>query len=218
MGKVFYYYGTMKSSKTANLLMVYHNYVEKGIKPILVKPSTDTRSGNLQVSSRVGISEVADFKVPYDGNSHNWVYEIMESAIKSNRPILLDECQFFSKDFVKELCSWAHDLNKPVVVMAYGLLLNFGGDLFEGSKAWIENCDSLREVKTICKYCGRKATHNVLFINNKPTFDTSSGDTFIGDTEYEVVCSEHWEELHSYTKNQSIITFNEDFVKRHYGL
>lgn len=196
MGKVFYYYGTMKSSKTANLLMVYHNYTEKGIKPILVKPSQDTRSGDNIVSSRVGIEEEATYSVGKEHPKEVAGY-ILATAMKQDRPILLDECQFFSPEFINALCLGNHirvkgDTNKNGVIMAYGLLTNFGGKLFEGSKAWLENADNIREVKTICDYCGKKATHNLLLVDNKPYFDTSKGDTIIGDTNYKVVCSDHW--------------------------
>lgn len=189
MGKVFYYYGTMKSSKTANLLMVYHNYTEKGIKPILVKPQSDTRSGEKTIASRVGISEEADYVIPSDLPDYSdWVYELVGDACINNRPVLIDECQFLSPIFVNELC----DSTEGLTIMAYGLLTNFGGNLFEGSKVWVERADDIREVKTICDYCGKKATHNLLLVDGKPMFDTSKGDVVIGDTNYKVVCSEHW--------------------------
>lgn len=196
MGKVFYYYGTMKSSKTANLLMVYHNYMEKGIKPILVKPSQDTRSGDTIVSSRVGIEEEATYSVGKEHPKEIAGY-ILATAMEQDRPILLDECQFFSPEFINALCLGNSirvkgDASENGIIMAYGLLTNFGGKLFEGSKAWLENADDIREVKTICDYCGKKATHNLLLVDGKPYFDTSKGDTIIGDTNYKVVCSDHW--------------------------
>lgn len=176
--------------------MVYHNYTEKGIKPILVKPSQDTRSGDTIVSSRVGIEEEATYIVGKEHPKEVAGY-ILETAMEQDRPILLDECQFFSPEFIDALCLGNHirvkgDTNKNGIIMAYGLLTNFGGKLFEGSKAWLENADNIREVKTICDYCGKKATHNLLLVDNKPYFDTSTGDTIIGDTNYKVVCSDHW--------------------------
>jgi len=196
MGKIFYYYGTMKSSKTANLLMVYHNYTEKGINPILVKPSQDTRSGDTIVSSRVGIEEEATYSVGKEHPKEVAGY-ILATAMEQDRPILLDECQFFSPEFINALCLGnsirvKRDTSENGVIMAYGLLTNFGGKLFEGAKAWLENADDIREVKTICDYCSKKATHNLLLVDGKPFFDTSGGDTIIGDTNYKVVCSEHW--------------------------
>lgn len=189
MGKTFYYYGVMKASKTANLLMVYHNYTEKGIKPILVKPQSDTRSGANTIASRVGISEEADYVIPSNLPDYlDWVHGLVGDAKVNNRPVLIDECQFLSPIFVNELCDSAEDLT----IMAYGLLTNFGGNLFDGSKAWVERADDIREVKTICDYCGKKATYNLLLVDGKPFFDTSGGDTIIGDTNYKVVCSDHW--------------------------
>lgn len=97
MGKTFYYYGTMKSSKTANLLMVYHNYTEKGIKPILVKPEEDTRSRT--VSSRVGIEEEATYSVGKEHPKEIAGY-ILATAMEQDRPILLDECQFLAQNLL----------------------------------------------------------------------------------------------------------------------
>lgn len=193
MNKIFYYYGTMKASKTTNLLMVYHNYEDKGIKPLLVKPETDTRTS--KVTSRVGIEEKANYTV---GNEHpkEVAGYILATAIEQNVPILLDECQFFSPDFVKYLCEGMKDLlskknRSNVCIMAYGLLKNFMGNLFKGSIAWLEFADNIREIKTICARCNSKATYNVLFKDGKVITHATS-DVFIGDLEYVPMCSFCW--------------------------
>lgn len=193
MIKVFYNYGTMKSSKTANLLMVYHNYQDKGINPILIKPALDTRSK--YVESRVGIKEKADYVVHNNGHFEETAGHIFETARYNNQPILLDEAQFFDPKFVKKLGYLAHSYDgkdaNNVSIMAYGLLTNFMGRQFKGSSAWIEEADDIREIKTVCELCNHKATRNALF-KEGVMVTNSDTDVVIGDLQYKVLCPYHF--------------------------
>ena len=192
MIKISYFYGVMDSSKTANLLMTAHNYESKGIVPLLVKPALDTRSKYIE--SRIGLKKVADYVIA-KGNAIADSEKIFKNAIKDDRPILLDECQFFEPEFIDNLCELAHSywLNKAknVSIMAYGLLTDFMGKLFDGSKAWLENADDIREIKTTCAYCNHKAVYNALFKNGKLVIDSNS-DIMIGDDEYKSLCPYHY--------------------------
>ena len=192
MIKISYLYGAMDSSKTANLLMTCHNYEAKGVNPLLVKPALDTRSKYIE--SRIGLKKVADYVVK-KGNAIADSEKIFKKAIKDDRPILLDECQFFEPEFINNLCDLVHSYwlgkAKNVSVMAYGLLTNFMGKLFDGSKTWIENADNIREIKTICAFCNHKAVYNALFKDGKLVTDGDS-DIVIGDNEYKPLCSCHY--------------------------
>jgi len=192
MIKTSYFYGTMNSSKTANLLMTCHNYEAKGVNPLLVKPALDTRSKYIE--SRIGLKKVADYVIA-KGNAVADSEKIFKNAIKDDRPILLDECQFFEPEFINNLCELAHSywLNKAknVSIMAYGLLTDFMGKLFDGSKAWLENADNIREIKTTCAYCNHKAVYNALFKDGKLVIDGDS-DIVIGDDEYKSLCPYHY--------------------------
>jgi len=192
MIKTSYFYGTMNSSKTANLLMTCHNYEAKGVNPLLVKPALDTRSKYIE--SRIGLKKVADYVI-IKGNAIADSEKIFKNAIKDDRPILLDECQFFEPEFINNLCELAHsywlDKAKNVSIMAYGLLTDFMGKLFDGSKAWVENADNIREIKTVCAYCNHKAVYNALFKNGKLVTDGDS-DIVIGDDEYKSLCPYHY--------------------------
>ena len=193
MIKILYFYGTMKSSKTANLLMTAHNYLEKGVQPILVKPKTDSRSDHGMIESRVGIKEKADYVIS-DDHGKEKATDVFETAISNNEPILLDESQFFEPEFINNLCELAHSYDndsKGISVLAYGLLTNFMGKLFAGSKAWLENADDIREIKTTCAFCNHKAVYNALFKDGKLVTDGDS-DIVIGDNEYKPLCSCHY--------------------------
>ena len=47
MAKLYYYYGAMGSSKTANALMTHFNYEEVGQKALLCKPAIDARADGI---------------------------------------------------------------------------------------------------------------------------------------------------------------------------
>ena len=192
MIKISFLYGAMNSSKTANLLMTCHNYEAKGVNPLLVKPSLDTRSKYIE--SRIGLKKVADCVIT-KGNAIADSEKIFKNAIKGNRPLLLDESQFFEPEFINNLCDLAHSYGlgkaKNVSIMAYGLLTDFMGKLFDGSKAWLENADNIREIKTVCAFCNHKAVYNALFKDNKLVVESDS-DIVIGDSEYKSLCPYHY--------------------------
>lgn len=193
MIKISYFYGVMKSSKTANMLMTAHNYSEKGIKPILIKPEIDSRSGHNMIKSRIGIKEKADYVIS-DDHGKEKATDVFKTAISNDQPILLDECQFFDESFIKTLCGLAHSYNndsEDISIMAYGLLTDYMGKLFTGSKVWLENVDSVREVKTLCAYCNHKAVYNALFNDGKLVIDGDS-DIVIGDDAYKSLCPYHY--------------------------
>jgi thymidine kinase len=153
MGKLYFKYGAMGSSKTAQALMCRFNYIMKGFNVLLVKPATDTR--NTTVKSRIGLEAECEI-IRKEGtfadflNNSNIKYDV----------IIVDECQFLTEKQVDEL----KDLTKNMPVLCFGLLTNFKTKLFEGSKRLVEIADSIKEIKSVCK-CGRKATVNTRLVN-----------------------------------------------------
>ena len=55
MAKLYFKYGAMGSSKTAQALITKYNYEENGLKVWLIKPSADTRDGKQILRSRIGL-------------------------------------------------------------------------------------------------------------------------------------------------------------------
>ena len=182
MSKLYFKYGAMGSSKTAQALMCKFNYEQKGFKVYLFKPKSDNRTivdGQAVVSSRIGLkSQCREF------DCQDNFFELCERYnIKGDREvIIIDECQFLTKSQVNEL----KDISLKMPVLCYGLLTNFKTELFEGSKRLIEIADSIMEIKSICK-CGRKATVNARLVDGK--IMTSGEEISIGADElYESMC------------------------------
>jgi len=185
MAQLFFRYGTMNASKTAQLLMVAHNYKEVGKKIIIFSPTIDDRYGQGIVKSRIGIQKNATPIKPDASQLEIFNIIIGQYPVSC---ILCDESQFLSEQNVLIFTKIVDTLNIPVI--CYGLLRDFKGKLFEGSRSLIQWADKIEEIKTICTYCGKKATHVLRFVDGKPVY---SGEQIqIGDSEYKSVCRKHW--------------------------
>ncbi|MBE5961374.1 MAG: thymidine kinase [Lachnospiraceae bacterium] len=176
--KMYFYYGAMGSSKTANALMTRFNFEDKGKRVILMKPSIDTRDGAEIVKSRAGLQAKAVLIEP-----DSKIRDVLPKSADYYDNIIVDEAQFLSKEQVDEL---REIVDQGTVVMCYGLKTDFRGLMFEGSKRLMEVADSLREIVTMC-YCGRKAIMNARYIDNKIIYDGEQ--IYIGgDEAYISVC------------------------------
>ncbi|MBE6562863.1 MAG: thymidine kinase [Ruminococcaceae bacterium] len=151
MAKLYFKYGAMGSSKTANALIAKFNYEERDMTVWLIKPSVDTRDGASKVRSRIGLEAEADIILPEDDIAA--VYEKRERA----DVIIADECQFFTEAQIDQMRYLVDNFDIPV--MCFGLRTDFRTKLFPGSRRLFELADSITEIKTICE-CGSKATVN----------------------------------------------------------
>ena len=152
MAKLYFNYSTMNAGKSTLLLQAAHNYEERGMSVYRMTAAFDDRAGKGRIGSRIGFAREADTFSPTDD-----LYSRIESLLSDTRLacIFIDEAQFLTPDQVWQLARVADDLGVPV--MAYGLRVDFRGELFPGSATLLALADSLREVRTIC-HCGRKAT------------------------------------------------------------
>lgn len=180
MAKLYFRYGVMGSSKTANALMVRYNYEERGQDALLVKPAIDQRDGARFVASRAGLS-------------HDCIYfsDLMEMTPRELKPyacIIVDEAQFLTRDEVRYLTDLVDDWNIPVI--CYGLRTDFKGDLFPSSAELLASADIIEEVKTIC-WCGRKAICNARVVDGKVI---KEGDQILlgGSSQYVSLCRKHY--------------------------
>lgn len=160
--KMYFYYGAMGSSKTANALMTRFNWEEKGKRVVLLKPSIDTRDGAEIVKSRAGLEATALLIEP-----DSRIRDVLPNPAEQYDNIIVDEAQFLSKQQIDELREIA---DNGTFVMCYGLKTDFRSELFEGSKRLLEVADSLREVVSMCP-CGKKATMNARYSGNRILYE-----------------------------------------------
>ncbi len=180
MAKLYYYYGAMGSSKSANALMTHFNYEEVGQKAMLVKPKIDTRDGERVIKSRVGLEHECVFL--------DDLVNMSEAEIKEYDCIIVDEVQFATPEQVDFLSDIVDFMNVPVV--AYGLRTDFQNKLFPGSERIIAIADAIHEVKTVC-WCGHKATCNTRYNENGVV--RSGPQVMLGANDsYVALCRKHF--------------------------
>ena len=184
MAKLYFKYGAMGSSKSAQALIAKYNYEERGMKVWLIKPSTDSRDGESTVRSRIGLSAEAQ-AIPADMN--------IEKEYKKHDDcdvIIVDECQFFTEEQIDQLRNLVNDKNLPV--LCFGLRTDFRTKLFPGSRRLFEVADSITEIKTICR-CGSKAIVNAR-IDSKGNVLTEGEQVFLGGNDsYVAMCHRCWQ-------------------------
>ena len=193
MAKLYFRYGAMNSGKTANLLMVAHNYVNQHKNVVILKPDKDTRWGmESEVKSRAIVSSLPALLI---NDGHDLGVLIAEKLSEQEiSAILVEEAQFLTKEQVKQLAIIVDSLNIPV--LCYGLRCSYiDGELFEGTAALMYWADTIEEVKNVCQYCSRKATKNLLRVDGKPKYDGSfvvMGDVVGSDLVFSPVCRIHY--------------------------
>jgi len=193
MAKLYFRYGAMNSAKTANLLMVAHNYKNQGRNVVIFKPDKDTRwDMTVEVKSRA----IEDPQAAISISSSQNMYELIDALLVTQdiSAILVEEAQFLSRDQVRQLALVVDDKNIPV--LCYGLRCSYiDGALFEGSEALMYWADTIEEIKNVCMYCSSKATKNLLRIKGVPQY--SGEQVIMGDIEgdelnFTPVCRKHY--------------------------
>ncbi|MCT4556666.1 MAG: thymidine kinase [Pelagimonas sp.] len=188
MAKLYFQYSTMNAGKSTLLLQAAHNYNERGMETYLLTASFDDRVGAGQIGSRIGLAREAEVF-----NSTTDLFAKIRERLDIGKVacIFIDEAQFLTRDQVWQLARVVDDLKVPV--MAYGLRVDFRGELFPGSAALLALADEMREVRTIC-HCGKKATM-VVRQDDQGNVLTDGAQVQIGGNEtYVSLCRRHWRE------------------------
>ena len=175
MSKLYFRYGAMNSGKTTLLLQVAHNYEERGMKVVILKPAVDTK-GNDQIVTRIGLTRTVDHMIEKDEKLSKYLNTLEDDIVC----ILVDESQFLNRDQVDELFMYAKLKNKPVI--CYGLRSDFKSMAFPGSLRLFEVADVMEELITICR-CGKRAKFNGRIVNGE---FTSRGEQVAIDGENEI--------------------------------
>lgn len=184
MAQLHFHYGTMGTSKSAELIMNAYNFKKNNVVVECIKPSFDTRFGSSQITSRVGISTPA-ISLP---NLKNY------KPSPSTKVILIDEIQFFSPEDIDILVDIADKQN--VIVICYGLLVDYNENMFPTSKRLIEVGAKLHQLKSNCQMegCMNLSSHHLLFNDGKVV--RGGNGIHLGDTIYKSVCRYHFNQFY----------------------
>ena len=184
MAKLYFKYGAMGSSKTAQALITKFNYEERGMRVWLIKPATDNRDGDNVIKSRVGLSSECRAIGKADD-----ILDLYERESGCANVVIADECQFFTPeqiDMLRELVN-----ARGVPVLCFGLRTDFLTRLFPGSRRLFEVADEITEIKTMCE-CGRKATVTAR-IDKTGGIVTEGRQVFLGGNDrYIAMCHKCW--------------------------
>ena len=185
MAKLYFKYGAMGSSKSAQALITQFNYEELGMTVWLIKPGTDTRDGVDVIKSRIGLSAKAQVIAPED--------DMIEAYRKAGKHdvIIADEAQFFTPGQIDGLRTLVDEDDLPV--LCFGLRTDFLTHFFPGAQRLMELADSLTEIKTVCA-CGRKATVNAR-IDEQGHIVTEGSQVLLGGNDrYIAMCHKCWKD------------------------
>ncbi len=188
MALLYFYYSAMNAGKSTTLLQSSFNYKERGMNPLIFTAALDDRYHVGKVTSRIGLQ--ADAKVY--GQEDN-ILDAVVSAQQAQKIdcVLIDECQFLSREQVYQITDVVDKLNIPV--LCYGLRTDFRGELFEGARHLLAWADKLVELKTIC-HCGRKAIMVIKTDENGLAIAEGEQVDIGGNEKYVSVCRTHYKE------------------------
>ena len=189
MTKLHFFYSTMNAGKSTALLQSNHNYKESNLKTLLFVPKSIADKSNGKIVSRIGLE--ADAIVVND--EYEFYDEIVKKQSEKISCIFVDEAQFLTKKQVHSLGKIADELNIPV--MTYGIRTDFQGELFEGSQELLALADNLKELKTICSECDKKATMVVRLDSNGKILLEGEKILIGGNEIYKTLCRKHFREL-----------------------
>ena len=193
MAKLYFRYGAMGSSKSANILMVRYNYEEREQYAVLLKPRVDNREGEGIIMSRIGLSAPAGYVDSFLKDvTENWKAEDEEHCYQGKKvdAVLVDEAQFISPEEVDMLSDLVDFYDIPVI--CYGLRTDFMNRLFPGSMRLMEIADVIEEVPTVC-WCGRRAQYNIRYKDGKIVRE--GAQILLGSNEsYMALCRKHYKE------------------------
>lgn len=181
--KLWFFYGAMGSSKTADALMKQYNYHERGMKAALLKPKLENRDGEKIIRSRIGLQAECEY-----------VEDFLESVKENGKPdydaIIVDEVQFLTREQIDALSDIVDNYDIPV--LCYGLRTDFQSNAFEGSVRLLELADELIETSTVC-WCGRKARFNARVCNGKIVRNGAQVQMG-GNESYVALCRRHFKQ------------------------
>jgi thymidine kinase len=196
VGVLRFSFGTMGSGKSTLALQIHHNLSKRSRRGLLL--SQHDREG-ARVSSRLGMSQEALQVTPTLD-----IQAMAERFVKDHGSldyIVCDECQFYTTEQAEDLAIVADRFDTDVY--AFGLITDFRGQLFDGTKRLLELADERVQLHVEARcWCGSRATFNARLVNGAVVFEGDVvvvGDTvpvdqpLFGDVvTYELLCRAHY--------------------------
>lgn len=189
MAKFKFYYSVMNSGKSSQLLQYNYNYKTEGHNVLLLTSNNDDRFGLGKITSRINVYLKEECKAVKKSDDIVKLFLEEEKRMGKISLVLVDEAQFFTPEQIKQLSDIAdfYDTN----VWAFGLRINYKGELFEGTTSLFEWCDEFIEIKRNC-HCGEEAT-KILRYNSSGEVFRDGEEVIIGaEDQYQSVCRKHF--------------------------
>jgi thymidine kinase len=193
MATLRFSFGTMGSGKSTLALQIHHNMTSRGVRGLLV---TKLDREGTKVTSRLGVSAPAIEMSP-ELDLFDLAQESMPISF-----IVCDEAQFYTIDQCNQLARVVDELE--IDVYAFGLITDFRGILFDGTKRLLEIADQRTEMQVEARcWCGRRANNNARLVNGRIVYegetvvvgdtDKSKSEPLFGDeVRYELLCRRHY--------------------------
>ncbi len=197
MGVLRFSFGTMGSGKSTVALQIHHNLASCGLQGLLL---TQLDRDGSQVTSRLGVAAPAVEVTP--GLD---LYRLVEERAEHGEHLdylVCDEAQFYTVAQCDQLALAVDELG--IDVFAFGLITDFRGVLFEGTRRLLEVADErvAMQVEARC-WCGARATHNARLVNGRVVYegevvvigdtDALPGEPLFGDAvSYQLLCRRHY--------------------------
>ncbi len=184
MAKLYFKFGAMGCSKTAQALITKFNYEERNMKVLLLKPAVDNRDGAYIVKSRIGLQQEA-----LAIGEHEDLCKLYFEKYSDRDVVIVDECQFLTPEQVDQLADIV--IRRDIPVLCFGLSTDFTTHLFPGSKRLFEIAESISEIKSVCT-CGAKATVNARLDDNGRVLTEGNRVLLGGNNRYLAMCRKCW--------------------------
>ncbi|KFI68859.1 thymidine kinase [Bifidobacterium magnum] len=184
MAKLYFKYGAVGASKTANALMVRYNYIERGKRPVMLKPRMESRDGEHTIRSRIGLEAECDFVEDFLADMEHRTPDTIDFDV-----VIVDEAQFLSADQIDALAKIVDDYD--ISVICYGLRTDFQGEGFEGATRLLLTADKIENIKTVC-WCGRAACFNARLDEQGHIVHKGDKILFGGTGTYISLCRKHY--------------------------
>lgn len=191
MSKIYFYTSAMSSGKTSMAITTAYNYLERNLKPLVIKPMVDTRDGDERtMMSRSGAKWDNCIPLPKEGLGELELW--LRPGGRKPDVIIIDEVQFLTVDQIEAIYAITKDLKIPL--LCYGLRNNFQGGGFPASDWLLRHAGNITILKGIC-HCGKKATHNLMVKDGEPYYgkEGESAVSVGGDETYHAVCFDHFQ-------------------------